>query len=412
MDARIDRLIDKSHLKSNKQVVAYVQERLPSASKETIIARNERKRQIRGKRLPKPIEKHYYYPVYSNHLGGYQVDLLQSSKQEAKACVDEDDTATGATQRAREYPPFFFIAINTNTKYAYAYDMKSKETSECLRCLKLLWEDTGHKVVSIRCDEEAGLDSNEVNQWAKANKVSIKTILDQNHTSLSVVDRFIRTLRDMNTPTEKTKRTSENRKYRDFTVKRMKKVLEIYNDTLHKATNVKPKDADGDEKWEREYIIKKLYESERRHKIKDYTLANNTYVKYILPRDGKKKNRYKVSPECYKIKAKDGHAYIIMAKDGSTLQVTRWRLIPIGPELREGMKMARSVNDAKHGIIKRILNYRNKKYEVLWKSPNKEQIITHEPLGNMKRMRSSPKTLTKHEEAYWKGKKMPREILS
>jgi hypothetical protein len=424
MDARIDKLIDKSHFKSNKEVIAYVQERLPGATEAQIKACNKRKKRVRGTRYPKKIEKHYYYPVFSNHPGGYQVDLLQSSKKQTKegdhapsnfvAEVDEDDVATQANQTEREYPPFFFIAINTNTKYAYAYPMESKDKQECLRCLENLWEDTNHKLVSIVCDEEAGLDSKLVNDWATENKVSIKTILDQNHTSISVVDRFICTLRDMNTLTEKTKRTSENRKYRDFTVKRMAKLLKIYNKTKHQTTGMKPKAMGFDE--EREYIIKKLYQSERRHKIRDYNLAKNVYVKYILPRDGMKKMRYKVSPECYKIAGKDGHAYIIQAKDGSTLQLTRWRLIPIGGVLEKGMKLARTVNNAKNDIIKSIINYhkRAKTYEVLWKNPNKERIITHEPLANLKRMRSAPNKLTRWEEAYWKskGKNPPAEVLS
>jgi hypothetical protein len=91
MDARIDRLIDKSHLKSNKQVIAYVKKTLPAATPEQIIARNDRKRDIRGVRLPKKIERHYYYPVFSNHLGGFQVDLLESSKSKKKRKEGEPD---------------------------------------------------------------------------------------------------------------------------------------------------------------------------------------------------------------------------------------------------------------------------------------------------------------------------------
>jgi hypothetical protein len=125
------------------------------------------------------------------------------------------------------------MAINTNTKEGYAFPMKDKTKEECVRCLKQVWHASYGKVVSIVCDQEPGLDSRIVNAWAEKKKISIKSILDQNHTSLSVIDRFIRMLRAMNTPTEKTKRTSENRKYRDFTNDRMRKVLEIYNDTEH-----------------------------------------------------------------------------------------------------------------------------------------------------------------------------------
>jgi hypothetical protein len=429
-DDQIDRLIDKSHLQRDKNVVEYVQEHLAGASEEKILERNHLKQKKRGIRRPKKITAHYYYPVFSNHLYGYQVDLLQRSNEDGKKKVDKDDTATGAKKTRREYPPFFFIAINTNTKYVYAYALQAKTDVELLRVMKLWFHDTDKQINSIRCDEEAGLDSRAVNDWCEARKISIKSIRDQNHTSLSVVDRVIRTLRDMNVPTEKSKRTSMNRKYRDFTVKRMNKLVKIYNDTTHKATGHKPSKMQSDSEdgvkgaeLERAYIIKKIYESERRHKLTDYNLKQDTYVKYIVPRKDMEKHRYKVSPECYKIKGKDGHAYIIMAKDGSTLTITRWRLIPIGKTIPKGMKMARSVNSAKHGVIVKIEAYkkgwratkkarRKNVYVVLWKSPDGERIVTHEPIELFKRERRRRDVLTKDEKAFWEGKDIPPEIFA
>jgi hypothetical protein len=288
--------------------------------------------------------------------------------------------------------------------------MEKKDESEILRCLKLFWRDTRHKIVSIRCDAEAGLDSRTVNRWFDARKISVKTITDQNHTSLSVVDRLIRTLRDMNVPTEKSKRTSENRKYRDFTEKRMKKLIKIYNDTTHKTTGMRPTEMHGSDEEEKRYIIKKLYESERRHKLKDYNLEDGTFVKYIVPRKDKEKHRYKVSPECYKLSGKDGHAYIIMAKDGSTLTLTRWRLIPIGKTIPEGMKWGGTINNAKHGIIKAILKHNATQYKVEWQSPTDQRIVTWEPIKDFKRERKHKGKVTRHEATYWKGKRYQREF--
>jgi hypothetical protein len=293
--------------------------------------------------------------------------------------------------------------------------MQSKKKGECLRVLKLWWADTNHKINSFRCDEEAGLDSRLVNDWCEKKKISVKTIVDQNHTSLSVVDRFIRTLRDMNTPVEKSKRTSLNRKYRDFTVKRMNKLVAIYNETRHKATGHKPSEMQADSedpkkaKMEKAYIIKKIYESERRHKLKDYNLEQDTYVKYIIPRDGKKdsKHRYQVSPEYYKIKGKNGHAYEIMAKDGSILTLTRWRLIPL--KSIQGMKMARTVNDAKHGKRLEITGHdvANKTYHVKWLMPNGENVYTDQSVKILKAERKHANQLLPIERAYWRGRRLP-----
>jgi hypothetical protein len=180
---------------------------------------------------------------------------------------------------------------------------------------------------------------------------------------------------------------------------------------------------DNNKEEEKKYIIKKLYESERRHKLKDYNLEKNTYVKYIVPKDGKKdsKHRYQVSPEYYKIIDKNGHAYVIAAKDGSTLTLSRWRLLPV--KTTEGLKYARSVNGGKKGIITEITDFvegwkdpktkrKRDVYVVKWKSPEDEEILTHEPIGMFKRERKRLNKLTKHEAAYWKGKTVPRKIFA
>jgi hypothetical protein len=192
----------------------------------------------------------------------------------------------------------------------------------------------------------------------------------------------------------------------------MAKLLQIYNDSTHKGTGMKPSKMHDNKDAEKHYIIKKLYESERRHKLKDYNVEDGTFVKYVVPRKDKEKHRYQVSPECFKIVGKNGHAYIIQAKDGSTLTVTRWRLIPVGKAIPEGMKFGRTINNAKHGIIKGIVAHNATKYRVEWQSPTDEKIFTWEPIKDFKRERKHKGKLTRHEAEYWKDKKIPKGILS
>ena len=72
------------------------------------------------------------------------------------------------------------------------------------------------------CDESAFTSKIVLNTLTSHN-VSLRIITEQRHSALSIVDRFIRTLRDMNTPTVKTQNQSTHPKYRDFSVKRMNK---------------------------------------------------------------------------------------------------------------------------------------------------------------------------------------------
>jgi hypothetical protein len=90
-----------------------------------------------------------------------------------------------------------------------------------------------------------------------------------------------------------------------------------------------PAEADHNERWEESWIIKKLYETEQRKRLSDYELEKGDFVRYILPREAgglTQKRRYSLSPEKYLVHGHKGYAYVIMAKDGSSLTVPRWRL--------------------------------------------------------------------------------------
>jgi hypothetical protein len=376
-------LVDGSHYDDLDKVIDYVhrqQDRLGQAhsSDETIKDELDKKLALRGKRGQGDVRKHYMHPIYANHYHQYQVDLLEQShvkKDEEKDNEDGDDVEDG-----RNYPKFFFMAINTNTKYAYAFPLDGKDTASVLGALGDLRRKTGDKLRSIVSDEEAALNSDEVRHWLKHNHVGIHTIIDQNHTALAVVDRLIRTLRDMNTPTRYSKDTSTHRKYRDFTDKRMQHLLSIYNETKHEGTGHTPLEMTLDRKLETRFIIKRIYAVSRRKKITDFNLPVGKWVRYIIPRDPMKKARYKVSTERYQISAKAGNAYQLMAQDGSELQLSRWRLLPLDDALINNYKMGSGFRNKKNqpkgnGQIDKITGMRHGKaheilYRVVWRVPD------------------------------------------
>jgi hypothetical protein len=312
--------------------------------------------------------------------------------------------------REAEYKPFFFMLINTNTRFAYAYPMEDKSTGEVVRCLEKAWDDTGHKLKSIVCDDEPAFSAADTETWYNQHKVSCKVIANQNHTALAVVDRLIRTLRDMNTPTIKSEKTSEHPKYRDFSEKRMRKLIKIYNATENKGTKMKPETMKEEPEEETKYIIRRIYQQERRHKIKDYELEKGYWVRYILPKDPMKKHRYKISPEAYQIKGRDGHSYIIMAKDGSTLSLSRWRLLPLGKELPPKMKVGATLHRGTGGIPKGItrVDARRKRYLVQWEGPDGAAVEdTWEPIRVIRELRTAPGRLHKIERAFWHDRQVP-----
>jgi hypothetical protein len=208
---QIDRAIDKTHLKTPKQIIPHVQRSLPNTTKEQIIAENS----TRPKQNNPHKKSNYYIPIFSPHPYACQIDLLEQS-------VNRDPT---------KYPHYYFIAININTRYAYAYPQENKTATDLLASLQK-FKAQAINIYSIVADEEPALLSQNVIAYLTTNKISLKTITEQRHTPLAIIDNFIRQLRDMNTPTVKTQRTSDNPKYRDFSPHRMAKVINIHNQTI------------------------------------------------------------------------------------------------------------------------------------------------------------------------------------
>jgi hypothetical protein len=277
--------------------------------------------------------------------------------------------------------------------------------------MRKLYDATDSELRSVICDEEKAFESAETVAWLKEKGIGIKYVSDQNHTALAVVDRLIRTLRDMNTPTRASEETSEARQFRDFTDKRMQEILKLYNSTTHGTTKMKPAKMQNDKAAEVKYIIRKLYEANARKKIADYDLKVGLWVRYILPRDANKKNRYKVSPEKYQIKGKDGNAYLIAAEDGSTKSVARWRLLPIkdAAEVKEGKAFTTKKGKPKNNhVVIRLKDYRPKKgkeparYLTEWADKTGDNWETEANL----RFHQVDKTVkTKWEKDFWKSAK-------
>ena len=348
-DRQVDIAIDKTHLRNEKQIYPHIQRQYPDVSEQRLHNINETR--------PKDEFPHrredYYYPIFSTHPYAFQIDLLEQS-------ADRDP---------ERYPAFYFILINVNTKYGYAIPIENKNK---ITINNVLTEFIGeHKMISITCDEESAFKSKLVLQTLTENRISIKFITGKRHSALSAVDRFIKQLRDMNTPTVHSIRQSDDPKYRDFSVHRMNKLLRIYNTTIHPATGVTPQEMEDDPLLEEKFIIKKLYQKERRRKITDFELQPGMFVRYILPKDPNRKHRYKVSPEAYQISHKDGNAYSIMAADGTTITVARWRLFPLGTVLPPKMKFANSFHN-NMGTLNRILDFdrETRKYTVEFVMPD------------------------------------------
>jgi hypothetical protein len=390
--------VDDSHVETPAKVIDYVhrmEDKLgrPRSHKDQIMWQLQERKRFPAKRSRGDLRQHYYFPCYANHFGQYQIDLLVQSAQKT---------------RQPKYPPYFFIAINTNTRYAYAFPLKNNKRRDLLEVLNKLIQVT--QVRSLVSDQEPALTSDEVADWAERNEITYHFIPDQNHTALGIIDRFIRTLRDMNTPSYNSVKNSDDPEFRDFTPERMEELIELYNNHIHSSLGMSPADMEKHPDIQQAYIVQKLFEVHERKKIADFDLPMGTWVQFIVPHDVMEKHRYQVTPEVYQVKAKAGNHYVIMAKDGATRTIPRWQLLPVPEsEVRKHIRVGTTFGLGRTGMVKRVSEPYPRgadinsvqTYNVEWEMPDGEPPSEQRTTVAKIRANQPNKGPSREEREYW-----------
>jgi hypothetical protein len=118
-------LILKSHMREEDKVVHWVKRHRPGTSKEEIleVLRGLKEKDFYRKNTGDD-RSHYYAPIFTPYPGGYQMVLLQQSHQE----TDPGDLG-------KEYPKYFYLFININTRYGYAYPINKKSSGTIIATL-------------------------------------------------------------------------------------------------------------------------------------------------------------------------------------------------------------------------------------------------------------------------------------
>jgi hypothetical protein len=329
-DAQIKETILRSHMRSKKKVIPWVLERLPNASVRRIKEILETLTHDKYMVSRDDPQKHYYYPIFTPFIGGFQIDLVENTPYNDQAGAKQGATA------ADRFNPYFFVAINVNTKYAYAYPMHGKSADDILPVLDQWYNDLTQvgvgKLALISADMEGGWSGRRVLQWLTNHRCKLKLIESHRHSALGVVDRFIRELRDLNVKSIKElmdhPARGDDRKYRDFTPNRMAHWIRIHNTSFNTSIEMTPEEMENQPDKQKEYIIKKVYELNRRKKISDFELADGTWVRFMIPRNMMEKRRYQFSNQIVQIHEKMGNAYYCEAADGTMKKLARWRLLP------------------------------------------------------------------------------------
>lgn len=117
-------------------------------------------------------------PIYAEDHNAYQIDLTFLPKYKTK----------------NDGYHVLFTAININSRYAYAYFSKNKQTSSIIKMLNEFEKDAPD-VNSLTCDSGSEFISKVAKEWFKTKNILVYYVTDDSN-KLGILNRFHRTLKE------------------------------------------------------------------------------------------------------------------------------------------------------------------------------------------------------------------------
>ena len=326
--AQVNRYIDNLRYRTFKKVSPNVFRRFPNIDKQTL--RDIISKRLHDIRTTLAHNRIYQVKIFSKHRGSWFTDLY--------------DNLNGNT------PRYWQLFINTNTRYAVAYQLNNKTADNIYN--NLVEFVNKYHPRKLTSDEEPGLIAKKNMDYLKDNHCGVFIVQEQQHSTLGIIDRFIRTLRDMNTAQEHNEDNTD-KQFTYISPDKMNKLLDSYNNTIHSSIKMTPKEMMDKPELEDKYIKQCLAQQNQQYGIKDFKLHVGDYVRYITDRDKFGKRRYNVSREAYKIDDSLGNIYTLIAKDGTTRNLPRWRLIKVNDN---DVKVIGKTLSTDKGIVDKVLS--------------------------------------------------------
>lgn len=334
----------------------------------------------------KPVAK--FIPIVSKEPGGYQMDTFINERK-----------AGGLN---------FLMFININTRKARAYPMQGKGTKQVLEALdKFVMDEPTCR--SIESDEDPAYLANGVLDWMNDHEIEFSTTTDDNHNNLGIINRFMRTIRDM-----AVKRGMMDRGYWDKLNKNgsvidknyvqknfiseggMQELIDSYNGAFHRSIGKAPNEFSLQD--ELDYIQSKQTTTN------PYKFKPGDKVRIVVEKNRLGKNRFTVSPKAYTIESKEGNQFNVMAEDKSVGPYPGYRIV----KAKGKVPYAKTLKGGKRGAVEEILEYdaTKKKYKVKYEGGVEDEI-------HPKDLREGdPARVSRIEREYWvrKSKCKPDKI--
>ena len=357
--------IDNYPFKSLYKVWPIIKKQYPNVRKKDV----EQYLSTKPKDVVPKDNNRYNRKTFTNYIGGWQMDLFVLSKL------------------------YYLLCININTRFIYVSKaITNKNVEAVLPEIKAFVDK--HKPLVIFCDNEGAFTSRDTVEYLVDKDIELKVVTEQLHSSLGILNRACRTIRDM-----------LDASGHELQVDALREVVDIYNRSVHSSTGMSPKYMSKHHDVEQLYIINCLLKDMGIVAENDYDLDVGTKVRYVLDKKSFAKVRHKISKGYYTIDSVDGNNYVIIAKDGTTKKVPRSRLVLVKDN--QNVPQADTIEEynANRGVIEEILDYnvRTKKYKVKFTVPNGDPYVDTIPASYMRE--ASPTRLSALERQFFNKNK-------
>lgn len=284
--------------------------------------------------------KNYQFKTYSRVPGGFIGDIFFNKSK--FACL---------------------LLININTRKAYAYALNNveikpigekndygsqeytitysttnkKTTTNLINVFKQFLNDIDNKpkaripkeskITSLRFDNESAVKSKMFQTMLQNNKIKFIPVVEGSHTSLSLIDRLCRTIRDI----------SYNMGIKILTQNDINKVLNVYNNMYHSSLSkilgkkITPNEVNEHPELEQQ-IINYCIDYNKQLKVlhPEIELQVGQICKVYQPFDKFKKRRRLLKKDYYKIISKTGNIYTVQnTRNNKKIDVPRYFIYDI-----------------------------------------------------------------------------------
>lgn len=255
--------------------------------------------------------KKYQFKTYSQVPGGYIGDIFFNKSKFACLLLININTrkAYGYALNDVEIKPLSQTNDYGNQEFEIIYSTTNKKTTiNLIDVFKKFLNDINYKITSLRFDGESAIRSGLFQTLLQNYRIKFIPVIKDSHTSLGLIDRLCRTIRDI----------SYNIRIKILTQKDIDKILNIYNNMYHSSLSkmigkkITPNEVSKDPKLEQQIINYCMdYNNQLKVLYPEINLSIGQICKVYQPFDKFKKRRRLLKKDYFKIINKTGNIYTV-----------------------------------------------------------------------------------------------------